>query len=40
MAELRSLTELDVLQEEFIDRFGPPPEAVNNLSPIQNKSPC
>jgi transcription-repair coupling factor (superfamily II helicase) len=31
MADMRSLAELDALAEEFKDRFGPPPEAVQNL---------
>jgi transcription-repair coupling factor (superfamily II helicase) len=31
MADLRSPAELDALTEEFIDRFGPPPEPVQNL---------
>jgi len=31
MADLRSLNELDALGEEFKDRFGLPPEAVQNL---------
>jgi len=31
MAELRSNEELDSLREEFADRFGPMPEAVENL---------
>jgi transcription-repair coupling factor (superfamily II helicase) len=31
MADMRALTELEVLVEEFKDRFGPPPEAVLNL---------
>ncbi|MFM8321250.1 MAG: transcription-repair coupling factor [Chloroflexota bacterium] len=31
MADMRALRELDALVEEFQDRFGPPPEAVQNL---------
>jgi len=31
MADMRRLTDLDALAEEFRDRFGEPPEAVNNL---------
>ena len=31
MAELRAVSEIDALVEEFNDRFGPPPEAVKNL---------
>ena len=31
MAGLQTLRELDVLSEEFNDRFGPPPESVDNL---------
>jgi transcription-repair coupling factor (superfamily II helicase) len=31
MADMRSPAELDALREEFNDRFGPPPEALENL---------
>lgn len=31
MADIRSMGEVDALVEEFIDRFGPLPEAVRNL---------
>jgi transcription-repair coupling factor (superfamily II helicase) len=31
MADMKTSNELDALAEEFKDRFGPPPEAVNNL---------
>jgi transcription-repair coupling factor (superfamily II helicase) len=31
LADMRSLPELDTLAEEFKDRFGPPPESVQNL---------
>ena len=31
MADMRSFSELDTLMEEFNDRFGPPPETVQNL---------
>lgn len=31
MADLRTLRQVDALAEEFYDRFGPPPEAVNHL---------
>jgi transcription-repair coupling factor (superfamily II helicase) len=31
MADIRVASELDALTEEFKDRFGPPPEAVDNL---------
>jgi transcription-repair coupling factor (superfamily II helicase) len=31
MADLRSPSDLDALMDEFNDRFGPPPEAVENL---------
>ena len=31
MADMRKFTDLDSLVEEFKDRFGAPPEAVNNL---------
>jgi len=31
MADIRSLSQLEALAEEFYDRFGPPPEQVNNL---------
>ena len=31
MADIRALDEVEALEEEFKDRFGPPPEAVYNL---------
>ena len=31
LADIRSLDEVQALEEEFKDRFGPPPEAVYNL---------
>ncbi len=31
LADLQTLTEVDNLADEFSDRFGPPPEPVNNL---------
>ena len=31
MADMRTFNELDALEEEFSDRFGPPPEMVKNL---------
>ncbi len=31
MADMRSLRELEALREEFKDRFGPPPEPLENL---------
>jgi len=31
LADIRSLMELNTLSEEFVDRFGPQPEAVHNL---------
>jgi transcription-repair coupling factor (superfamily II helicase) len=31
MANMRTTGEIDALQEEFADRFGPPPESVLNL---------
>jgi transcription-repair coupling factor (superfamily II helicase) len=31
MADMRSPAELDALREEFQDRFGPPPKALENL---------
>jgi len=31
MADLRSLTEIEMLAEEFADRFGPLPETLDNL---------
>jgi transcription-repair coupling factor (superfamily II helicase) len=31
MASLQTQSQLDALGEEFLDRFGPPPEAVRNL---------
>jgi transcription-repair coupling factor (superfamily II helicase) len=31
IADLQSTQDLEAMQEEFTDRFGPPPEGVNNL---------
>jgi transcription-repair coupling factor (superfamily II helicase) len=31
MADLQSLPDLDMLAEEFVDRFGPLPDSTNNL---------